>query len=92
MKLDKEADIEQRKKDVWWDIELFRMVEGRLPNKQSDTVTKMTAKRFLDRFWFGNEEYPDSYARLEHMAEFAFHVYASTNLAYEDDRPKKESK
>lgn len=82
MKLDKESDLAQRRKDSWWDVELFRVVEGRLPNQPGDTVTKATAKRYLDRFHMGGEKL-DSSANKQQLDSFAFHVYATTNLAYE---------
>lgn len=83
MKLDKEKDIEQRKKDSWWDVELFRVVEGRLPTQDGDSVTKKTAERYITRFIVGIEDLPDTRADKEDLNRFAFHVYASTNLAYE---------
>lgn len=88
MKPDKAADIEQRKKDSWWNVELFRLAHGRLPNQTGDSVTKMTAKVYLDKFHFGGETFPKSNARKDDMDKFAFHVYASTNLAYENDLNK----
>ena len=83
MKSDKQRDIENRLKDSWWDVELFRIVRGRLPNKKGDDVTKKLAKEYIDRFAFGNEDIPSTRASKADLDNFAFHVYASTNLAYE---------
>jgi len=84
-----EKDKEDRLKNSWWDVELFRIVHGRLPNKEGDEVTKMTAKKYLDKFHFGGEKLPGSHAKKGDLDYFAFHVYASSNLAYENDLPKK---
>jgi hypothetical protein len=84
MKEDKDADLAQRAKDARWDIELFRVVHGRLPNQEGDRVTKKTAKEYLNRFFFGKETLDIKYDK-NFLTQFAFHVYASTNLAYEND-------
>ena len=78
----KEADLAQRRKDGWWDVELFRVVHGRLP-EHGDEVTKKTAKAYIDRFIFGKEEAPEQSEEV--LRRFAFHVFASTNLAYKND-------
>lgn len=77
----KNLDVRQRRKDTWWDVELFRIVKGELPT-DSDKLTKKDAKNYLDRFVFGDESYPDSSCDQKDMNKFAFHVFASTNLAY----------
>jgi len=84
--IDKKADIEQRIKDAWWDVELFRVTKGRLPNKE-DRLTKKDAKEFIDRFVFGSETTKTglSFKISDDLSKFAFHVYASTNLAYEKE-------
>jgi len=81
MKPDKEADLAQRARDAWMDVELFRLVYGRLPNKEGDNVTKKTAKNFIDMCMEGKVEKKDK----DNTFQFAFHVYASTNLAYKND-------
>ncbi len=72
-------------KNLWWDIELFRIVHGRLPDREDDRLTKKTAKEYLDRFHFGTEKLPSTLAKKKDLDWFAFHVYASTNLDYEND-------
>lgn len=79
MQLNKQKDLEQRKKDTQWDIELFLKVHERLPNKKCDRVTKKTAKQYLDMCLDGRRK-PDTM-----LMKFAFHVYASSNLAYEKE-------
>ena len=80
-----EKDLDDRAEDSWWVVELFRIVKGRLPFGKEDDVTKLTAKEYLDRFYFGAEKFPSSHATKEDLDKFAFHVYASTNLAYKND-------
>ena len=76
----KEKDIKQRIKDAWWDVELFRLTEGRLPG-DNDRLTKKTAKKFIDMCHVGKIAKED----IEACLQFAFHVYASANLAYEKE-------
>ena len=86
--MSRESDLENRKKDAWFDVELFRLVHNRLPTNPQDDVTKMTAKRYLDKFVWGGEKIESTIPQAD-MNYFAFHVYASTNLAYTNDLPKK---
>lgn len=79
----KRLDIAEREKASWWDVELFRIAKGRLPNKEGDRLTKKIAKNYIDRFAFGKEKYPESSCDKKSMDRFAFHVYAKTNLAYD---------
>jgi len=78
----KEEDLKDREENAWMDVELFRIVHGRLPGQEGDDITKRTAKQYLDRFYFGQEKFESRVIKQE-MNKFAFHVYASTNLAYE---------
>jgi hypothetical protein len=78
----KELDIKERIKNSWMDVELFRIVKGRLPSQAGDRLTKKDAKNYIDRFAFGSEKYPKSNVKKESMDRFAFHVYSPTNLAY----------
>lgn len=85
MEPNKELDLEQRRKDAWMDVELFRLVKGRLPTEK-DRLPKSVAKEFIDRFVFGNELCEGNKLTInDDISRFAFHVYASTNLAYEND-------
>lgn len=87
----KKLDEEARLESSWWDVELFRITKGRLPNQDGDDLTKKLAKQYIDRFVFGNEEHPSSSCDIESLKRFAFHVYSSTNLAYKNDIPKHGS-
>jgi hypothetical protein len=85
MKPNKELDLKQREKDAWMDVELFRLVKGRLPQSE-DRLPKSVAKEFIDRFVFGRELCEGKKITIsDDISKFAFHVYASTNLAYEND-------
>ena len=85
MKPNKERDLAQRRKDGWMDVELFRLVKGRLPSEE-DRLPKSLAKEFIDRFVFGSELCEGKKMTFnDDISKFAFHVYASTNLAYDND-------
>lgn len=79
-----ESDLECRRKDAFFDVEIFRLVHGRLPNKKGDEVTKMTAKLYLDKYFYGGAKVEGMISK-EQMNSFAFNTYASTNLAYKND-------
>ncbi len=83
----KKLDIEDRINNSWEDVELFRLIKGRLPSEDGDDLTKSMAKEYIDRFVFGKEGVPSSSMHDKDLQSFAFHVYASTNLAYENDIP-----
>ena len=71
-------DLIERQNDTQIGIELFLKTKGRLPNQHGDDITKKIAKEFLDKCHKEGTLKENAY-----LIEFAFHVYASTNLAYE---------
>ena len=81
----KEKDVKSRDGDQWADVELFRIIKGRLPNQDGDDLTKSDAKKFIDDYAFGDKKLPDSSMSKQGLLKFAFHVFASSNLAYTND-------
>lgn len=73
-------DLEQRKKDAQLEVEVFRIVHGRLPNQPGDRFTKKTAKTFLDMLHEGKTD-----KKYWYLSSFAFNAFASTNKAYDND-------
>ena len=76
----KKLDVEDRLKDSWMDIELFRIIEGRLPSENNDDVTKSMAKKYIDKYVFGESDHPSTSCDLKELEKFSFHVYSSTNM------------
>lgn len=70
-------DLAGRKRDAQIGVELFLRTRGRLPNEKGDDVTKALAKEFLNKCHAGKIE-----EKYMYLMRFAFHVFASTNLAY----------
>lgn len=77
----KKLDLQQREKNGWWDVELFRIIKGKLPG-DGDALTKKDAENYINRFVVGSEKYPKSSCDRSHMDKFAFHVFSSSNQAY----------
>lgn len=81
MSKDRVVVVSPKQLDMWWEVELFRVVKGRLPNEPKDELTKAIAKEYLDRFVTGPEKY-EGLANQNDLTKFAFHVYASVNKDY----------
>lgn len=76
----------------WWDVELFRIANGRLPSKMTDVVDRNTAKKVLDIAHseitgYTQKEVEDA----KNAMPYAFHLYGLLGCDGGKDCPNHEN-